>query len=105
MIWIPHDHVIDNFNFQELAGPDQVAGDLYVPFGRLRLPAGMVVLCDAPGYVQRVAETVWKEAGLAALTVSTASHNYSLESQDRTSPSRCQEGPRFPFVGRSFSQA
>ena len=43
MIWIPHDHVIDNFNFQELAGPDQVAGDLDVPLGRLRLPARVIV--------------------------------------------------------------
>jgi len=35
--------VVENVNLQELAGPDEIAGDFDVGFGGRGIPAGMVV--------------------------------------------------------------
>ena len=49
---MPNDNVIENFDFDKLAGSNEVAGNLDVRFGRSRLAARMVVLCEPPSYVQ-----------------------------------------------------
>ena len=44
--------MVEDFNLEKLAGADQIAGDLDVRLTRQRIPAGMIVLCEAPSYVQ-----------------------------------------------------
>ena len=34
MIWIPDNNVVEDFNFEKLAGSDEVAGDFDVRFRR-----------------------------------------------------------------------
>ena len=48
----PDNDVVENFNLEQLPGPDQVAGDLYVGLGRFGLAARVTMLCGAPVYVQ-----------------------------------------------------
>ena len=45
--------MVEHFDFEKLAGSNQVARHLDVGLARRRVAAWMVVLCDAPGYVQR----------------------------------------------------
>ena len=52
MVRTPDDYVVENFDFEKLASSNEVAGDLDVRFRRTRITAGMVVLCEAPVYVQ-----------------------------------------------------
>ncbi len=52
MVRISHDDVIEDFDFQKLTGSDEVASNLDVRFGRSRFTTRMIVLCDAPVYVQ-----------------------------------------------------
>jgi hypothetical protein len=52
MVGISHDDVIENFDFQELTSSNEVTGDFDVSFGRSWLAARMIVLCEAPSYVQ-----------------------------------------------------
>ena len=56
MVWFTHDDVIQNLNFQQLADPDEVAGNLNVSLRRSGIAAWMIVLCGAPIYVERVRE-------------------------------------------------
>ena len=51
MIWIAYDDVIEHFDFQELAGANQIASHLDVRLRRLRLAAWMIMLCVAKVYV------------------------------------------------------
>jgi len=44
--------MVEDFNLEELAGADEIAGDADVRLGRGRFAARMVVLCEAPTYVQ-----------------------------------------------------
>jgi hypothetical protein len=46
------DDMIENFDFQKLTCSDEITGDFYVCLGWSRITARMIVLCDAPVYVQ-----------------------------------------------------
>jgi hypothetical protein len=52
MIRIADDHVVKHLDFQELTRADKIAGNFDISLRRLRLSRRMVVLCDAPSYVQ-----------------------------------------------------
>jgi hypothetical protein len=52
MIRIPHDNVVHNIDLEQLTAPNEIACDFDVSFGRTRIATGMVMLCDAPVYVQ-----------------------------------------------------
>jgi hypothetical protein len=43
MFAMPHDDVVKNFDLEELAGADEIAGDADVRLGRIWLTAGMIV--------------------------------------------------------------
>lgn len=43
MVWFTHDDVIQNLHFQQLADPDEVAGNLNVGLGRSGITAWMIV--------------------------------------------------------------
>ena len=47
------DDVVQDLNLQELAGPDQIPRHLDVRLARRRIPARVIVLCEASSYVQR----------------------------------------------------
>ena len=51
---IAHDYVVENFNFQQLACSNEITSDFDVCLGWSRITARMIVLCDAPVYVQLV---------------------------------------------------
>jgi len=44
--------MVEDFDLEQLPGPDQVTCHLYVCLRRFRLAARVVVLCAAPAYVQ-----------------------------------------------------
>ena len=44
--------VVDHFNLQQLPGADQIAGHTNVGLARRRVAARMIMLCEAPSYVQ-----------------------------------------------------
>ena len=44
--------MIEKFNLQKLAGADEIAGHFDVGFARGGVAGGVIVLCDAPVYVQ-----------------------------------------------------
>ncbi len=46
MIGIANDDVVEDFDFEKLAGSDEVAGDFDVSFGRRWLTAWMIVRND-----------------------------------------------------------
>jgi len=48
----PDDYVVNDLNFQELAGTDQIPRDFDVRLARRCVPARVIVLCEAPSYVQ-----------------------------------------------------
>ena len=52
MAGVSHDEMVNDFNFQKLPGADQITGDLDVRLAWSGVAAGMVVLCNAPSYVQ-----------------------------------------------------
>jgi hypothetical protein len=92
--------MIEHFNLQNLTGANQVARDFDISFRRGRIPAGMVVLCGAPVYVQRECRHTLMNT---VCPVSFAAHNQSPESHERMSGVFCHERPRFPCFGISFS--
>ncbi len=47
-----NDYVIKDVDFEQLAGADKVAGYLDVALRGRGIAARMVMLCDAPSYVQ-----------------------------------------------------
>jgi len=49
---VSDDDVVENFDLEKLAGSDEIAGDFDVRLGWSRIAARMIVLCDAPIYVQ-----------------------------------------------------
>jgi hypothetical protein len=44
--------MVNNFDFQELAGADQIPGGLDVGIAWGRVATGVVMLCGAPVYVE-----------------------------------------------------
>ncbi len=51
MVGISNDDVVEDFDFEKLAGSDEIAGDFDVRLGRSWFAARMIVLCGAPIYV------------------------------------------------------
>ena len=56
MFGVSDNDVIEHFDFKELSGADQVAGDFDVRFRWCRVARRVIVLCGAPIYVERVRE-------------------------------------------------
>ena len=52
MVLIADDDMVNQFEFQKLTRPNQITSHFDVGFRGRGFPAGMVVLCDAPVYVQ-----------------------------------------------------
>jgi len=52
LVGISNDDVVEDFDFEKLAGSDEIAGDFDVRLGRSWFTARMIVLCGAPIYVQ-----------------------------------------------------
>jgi len=52
MMWITQNNMVENFNFEKLSGAYQVACHLNVSFGWRSFPARVIVLCEAPIYVE-----------------------------------------------------
>ncbi len=51
MAGIADDYVVEDFDFEKLAGADEVTGDFDVRFRWSGFPTRMIVLCGAPVYV------------------------------------------------------
>ena len=66
--------MIQHFDFQQLAGPDQVAGDFDVGFARGRIPAGMVVLWDAGTYVLPYGKECWADSVASVIAPPRPTH-------------------------------
>jgi hypothetical protein len=95
------DDVVEHFDLQKLPGADQIARHFYIRFARRRVPDDCIMcITDLCALHRRESS---KQAGLVSMIKPVASHIYSFESHDKMSFSRCQEGPCFPFMGRSFS--
>jgi hypothetical protein len=43
VVWVSHNDVIEDFDFDKLAGSDEIAGNLDVRLGRRRFAAGMIM--------------------------------------------------------------
>ena len=51
---IADDDVVEDFDLHHLAGADQIAGDFDVSFRWRGISGRVIVLCDAPVYVESV---------------------------------------------------
>jgi hypothetical protein len=49
---VSHDHMVQHLDLEKLPGTYQVPGNFDVRFRRTRVAARMVVLCEAPSYVE-----------------------------------------------------
>ena len=67
--------VIHDLDLEELTGPDQVPRHFDVLLAGRGIAAGMVMLCDAPMYVQCLGVGPPEQAGFIASTKPDASHN------------------------------
>ena len=75
---VADDEVVEDFNLQKLAGPDEVAGDFDVGFRGGRVARWVIMLCAAPVYVQLPvvgsnAEAGCRGTGVLCLTADHAS--------------------------------
>ena len=50
---VADDYVVEHLDLEQLPGPNQVPGHLDVRLRGTRVARGVIVLCDAPSYVQR----------------------------------------------------
>ena len=54
--------MVEDFDFEELAGADEIAGHFDVGLGWLRLATRVIVLCDVPSYVHGLVGTADRNA-------------------------------------------
>ena len=103
MVLIADDHMVNQLNLQELTGTLQIPRHFDVRLGRGAFTAGMIMLCEAPSYVQWDCCRIVATPTNAVYRVSWTAHNQSPDNQARRSGCFCHERPRLPWVGISFS--